>query len=240
MSVLLNALRSALASLRGRATGRRGAGGQAGHASDAALLAQRFPQLEELRRLFEVSKKLLLEPYAEYVSTVSTPIWALSHQTAALCHALCCRLAPAKVLDLGTGFSSYVLRTYARAADRPCSVYSVDDNQDWLDKTREFLRGKDLSLENLYLWRDYRRMTNQKFDLIVHDLGGKLKVRVEALNEILGHCAPSGIVVLDDLHKWDYEQIALTACDAQGFRLIYMDAETTDQFGRFAGLALPN
>jgi len=239
MSVLLNALRSALANLRRSSGNRQSDDRQAGRPSNAVWLAQRFPQLKDFPRSFEASKELLLEPYAEYVVTVSTPIWALSHLTAAFCHALCCKLAPARILDFGSGFSSYVLRSYARTADRPCIVHSVDDNQEWLDKTRVFLHGKNMSLENLYLWQDYKGMTNDKFDLIVHDLGGSVNVRVGALSEILGYCAPSGMVVLDDLHKPDYEQLAMRACHASGFRLCYMENETTDQFGRFAGLALP-
>jgi len=239
MSVLLNALRSALANLRRSSGNRQTDDGQAGHASNAIWFAERFPQLKDFARSFEASKKLLLEPYAEYVSTVSSPLWALSHLSAAFCHALCCRLAPARILDLGSGFSSYVLRSYARTADNPCIVHSVDDSQDWLDKTREFLRGKDLPLSDLFLWRDYKAMANNRFDLIVHDLGGTLDVRVEVLSEALGYCVPSGMVVLDDLHKPDYEQLALRACNASGFRLVYMESETTDQFGRFAGLAMP-
>jgi hypothetical protein len=52
-----------------------------------------------------------------------------------------------RLLDLGSGFSSYVLRAYA--AGVPGAVgWSVDDDPAWLEKTRAFLVSEGLSTEH--------------------------------------------------------------------------------------------
>jgi hypothetical protein len=107
-------------------------------------LAARFSALASLPEAFASSWEPLAAPYQEYVETVSNPAMALSPHTAALLYALCTLLVPKRALDLGSGFSSFVLRRYARDTAGSCIVHSVDDDAQWMDQTRAFLSAHEL------------------------------------------------------------------------------------------------
>ena len=67
---------------------------------------------------------------------------------------ICQVLAPARVLDLGSGFSSLALRHYAASAAHAVRVVSVDDDPRWLDTTRDYLEAHGHSEGELRLWSD--------------------------------------------------------------------------------------
>ena len=60
-------------------------------------------------------------------STVSSKGMALSLETAALVLLLCEIKQPKTIVDLGSGFSSYVLRKWAQGAKHDVVVWSVVD-----------------------------------------------------------------------------------------------------------------
>ena len=69
--------------------------------------------------------------YRRYTTTVSPPNHALSLATAAYMLHLCRAISARRVLDLGSGFSSWVLRHHAETASNPVDVVSVDTDEDW-------------------------------------------------------------------------------------------------------------
>ena len=100
-----------------------------------------------------VNARARLEPiYTLYVNTVSSFQMALSLESAALVWALCDERRPAKIVDLGSGFSSFVLRHWAKVSGREVEVWSVDDDAEWLQKSKEFCASTGVSTEKFSTW----------------------------------------------------------------------------------------
>lgn len=230
MSILSNVIKHTI-----RAFGRRD-GMMRSQTEDLRCIAARFPALAELPDAAAESSGVLADPYRDYVTSVSTAAWAVSLQTAALLRGLCVLLKPEAVLDLGSGFSSFVLRLYSRDAPHSCTVHSVDDDSTWLAQTRNFLMARGLHTEGLFPWNTFRQDAASRYQLILHDLGG-MDLRLEALPRVLALAAPGGLVVLDDMHKPHYAPHAIECCHSAGFEIRSLRALTLDQFGRHACLA---
>lgn len=205
--------------------------------SDAAAelrpLCARFPVLAGLAEAASASRGQLAEPYGSYVARVSSPQWAISLQTAAVLHALCTLLRPERALDLGSGFSSFTLRGCAREG---AVVHSVDEDPQWLARTRDFLAGNRLRIEDLYVWSEFEERAGEPYDLILHDMG-RLELRLAALPRALALAAADGIVILDDMHEPEYAARAVACCQDAGFEICSLRALTLDEFGRYAGAA---
>lgn len=202
-----------------------------------ARLYARIPELATLRATAHASRNLLAAAYRTYATTVSTPVWAISLETAGLLHALCFLLRPAAILDLGSGFSSFTFRSYARSAPHPCTVHSVDEDSHWLERTREFLGRHQLPTDGLFLWSEFRHRTPLNYDLILHDMG-RMALRLKSLDTVFSCRAPAGLIVLDDMHRPEYASDALAKCRARSLEVLSLRKLTIDQFGRYACLAL--
>ena len=111
---------------------------------DERRLQRRFPPLAGTEILAEATERLR-PVFDEYVTSVSVPMAALSLETSALATVLCEITRPHRILDLGSGFSSYVFRRYAATASPQAEVWSIDDSPHWLEKTRGFLASKGFS-----------------------------------------------------------------------------------------------
>lgn len=162
----------------------------------------------------------------DYVATVSIPEAALSLETSALLSALCLHLRPARVLDLGSGFSSVVL-----GARTP--TLSVDDKPDWGRLTEAYAAriGTPITVQGLDALEG-----ESPFDLVLHDLGHMVTRRAwlgRAL-ELTGR-----IAVLDDAHKPGYTQAVRDAVDGLEGQLFSVAHLTRDRFGRFALVWIP-
>lgn len=229
MSILSSVLNQALRPFRRRAA-------PLFDAEDFARISTRFPALDAIPEAAAAGSRLLAQPHQQYVSTVSAPEWAVSLQTAALLHGLCTLLQPRAVLDLGSGFSSYTLRRFARDAARPCVVHSVDEDARWLDRTRDFLALHRLAVEGTFTWQGFQARTAERYDLILHDMG-RIELRVEALPRALALASDDGLVVLDDMNSPEYARAAGERCRAAGFDLCSLRPITYDSIGRYASLA---
>ena len=69
--------------------------------------------------------------------------------TAVFLRVLCREIGPAAVLDLGSGFSSFVLRSYDDGGG--ARVTSVDDSETWLARTAQFLESRGVPTDQLLL-----------------------------------------------------------------------------------------
>src|SRR6266436_3960151 len=88
--------------------------------------------------------------YEEYTTSVSTPVATISLELTYVIWFLLNKLSPKVIVDLGSGFSSYLFRLYQdtrKYSDDACRVFSCDDNPFWLAHTRRFLKNKSLSEE---------------------------------------------------------------------------------------------
>jgi predicted O-methyltransferase YrrM len=207
-------------------------------ARDARELAELGVGSQPFEQARAAAARELRPAYEEYIATVSTGDMAVSWETACLLYALACMLRPREALDLGSGFSSYVLRKYAAQSGHECLVTSIDDNRHWLDQTRAYLQRKGLNGEQVDHWDEFcRQAPIGKFDLVFHDLGD-MEQRAAALPMVLKCLAPRGVLVLDDMHKSVYRRTAERQAVREGWRVLSARRQTLDGIGRFSEIAL--
>jgi predicted O-methyltransferase YrrM len=158
---------------------------------------------------------------------------AASLETCALMLALCRRAHPTQVTDLGSGFSSYVLRLYASTS--AAEVTSVDDSPEWLSRTSEFIPG-DLRSGRFEIWPVFRD-AHDEFGLVFHDFAGGA-LREEAMRVALDACAPGGIVIFDDAQHVGHRRRMRSECRRVGARLFALRWCTFDDINRWAMIAV--
>lgn len=175
-------------------------------------------------------ERIRLEPaFREYVSGYSTEGEAISLETSLhLVNELTARRVE-RVVDLGSGWSSYVLRLFKKIAAPGLEVWSLDDNEERLGRTAQFLARHDLDTSNLRLWP---RLGSRPFDLVFYDMGRPWDRHVY-LDRVVD--ATAGVLVCDDMHVDDYRRHVDAFARGQGLRLDLLRDETFDGFGRFAG-----
>ena len=210
---------------------------------DVNRLKRDLPTFRHVGRLLPGVANDLQASYLEYTSTVSSPGVAISSQLAGFLLVSCRLLRPARILDTGSGYSSYVLRRYAAETGGETHVTSVDDDAEWLAATRAFLASKELDDDDLLSWDDFSKKSATGYDLIVHDMG-HMNTRARTLAQAMRLVRPSGILILDDVHFRDYGSYARRTLSASSFRTYSLRAYTLDRMdtaspGRYALLAAP-
>lgn len=210
----------------------------------ASLTVERFRGRRDARRLYSLglgelerralaSEAALGGAYQRYTETISTPVMALSLELAGTLDALCGLLRASYVADLGSGFSSYVLRRYATQAR--AAVVSVDAESEWLTRTRHFLDLEGLSAHELVDWDAFASSQYRPFDLVLDDLGD-LGRRIDTIPQVLDLVRPAGFVVFDDFHKPNVRSAVLRVCRAGGHEALSLRTVTLDEFGRYGCL----
>jgi predicted O-methyltransferase YrrM len=174
-----------------------------------------------------------------YTSEVSTDAMAISLELAALLLTLCSYRQPDRVLDLGSGFSSVVLRKYAQEAPGSL-VVTIDDDAEWLHKTRQYLEREGLPFGHLYSWDEFYRRGRfpMGFDVVLHDLGS-MDTRLAVIPKVADLVATGGLLILDDFHKRRYRRQATSLLKARGFKVYSVRRYSLDYLHRFAALAVP-
>jgi len=220
--------------------------GKAVHSSnrDLAMSTQTVKRLKHPVREYKLDRdgrhdiaqaESLRDQYEDYINTTSLDYMAASLESSALLCSLADITGAGTVVDLGSGFSSYVLRDYAAQTTPTPVVYSVDDSGEWLGKTREYLERLDSTTEHLYDWREFESKDHLKFDLIFHDMGN-MELRASALPWVIDHLNPGGFALLDDMHKARYRKKAEAIIAETDLQLFSMRELTLDKLGRFAML----
>lgn len=180
----------------------------------------------------------LLPYYEQYVAEVSSPDHAISWESVRYLFHLCTATRPKRALDLGSGFSSYLLRQYAASAGEPVEVVSVDDSEEWMPRTRRFLAAQGHHDGQLRLWSDFVANPGQDFDVIFHDLaGGELRNSASSFAARL--LSPRGLIVFDDAHHSGHRRAARDAGRTAGLATYSLRRWTGDSYGRFAMLGAP-
>ncbi len=169
-------------------------------ARDAARLVAVLPELRNYDRLAAKAYELLEPHHRKYLANVSSEDHVASIRTCAFLLTLCDIAKPKRIADLGSGFSSFVVRTYAASAPQPTEVWSVDDSSQWLLETRRFLAEMSVSADNVIVWDDFIAEDRGLFDLVFHDLG-RMPKRVETFEKALSLVRPGGLFIIDDVHK---------------------------------------
>ena len=174
------------------------------------------------------------EVYDEYVNEVSTADKAISLELAYLLWFILERSRPKLIVDLGSGFSSFLFRHYQSLNGKDCRVFSCDDDESWMERTANFLQCKNLSVSELLSWDRFIAEHNQlRPDLILHDLG-HMPVRLKTLPLMLNLCSPETIAIVDDVHKSPMRLALLDQIRGRGLRGYDLTCFTYDRFGRYA------
>jgi hypothetical protein len=170
--------------------------------------------------------------YREYVRDVSTPGMAASLETSAVLLALCRTERVSSAIDLGSGFSSYVLRRWAVESD--CVVLSVDDDPSWLEATEAFLAAHSVSCAGLCRWPSIPE-SSRSFDLVFHDFaqGAKREETIPMAMQLA-----SRFVVFDDAQDRGHRAAMAAACARNLARLYSLRSITLDGMRRYAMMAI--
>lgn len=202
---------------------------------DKILLIEKIHNLKYYDNLAK-NKEIILEPYyLQYISQVSNEVMAISFELSKFLFVICEIFKPKSILDLGSGFSSFVFRYYMLNSSSKPKICTVDDSAIWLEKTREFLNNQHLPTDNLTTWDSFHKKNINTFDLILHDLDG-MELRKEILEEVLRLANPNGIIILDDVHFYDYSEYARKVLSKKNYNNYSLYYFTKDKFGRFSWL----
>ncbi len=184
------------------------------------------PELAPTVDEWETALTAVKAPWVDYVTNVSTPTMAVSFETAAYLHHICGKLKPARILDMGSGFSTYVLSENA-------SVISIDTDAEWLMKTSAFLSDNKREAGLLTLTDAVQRLP--QFDLVFHDIAGG-QIREDTMQLSCDLCKPGGVIVFDDMHHQSHQQRMMEV--TEGWERYTLHRWTNDPVGRYAILAI--
>jgi predicted O-methyltransferase YrrM len=202
---------------------------------DSERLIREIPELQDFRTVGIKHWEQLQPYYKEYISTMSVDHMAISPELSILLMILCHALKPKSILDLGSGFSSFVFRTYLRDAAVKPKIDSIDDSEEWLNKTRTFLSKYHLPTEKMNTWPAFLEKNKETFDFILYDLG-RMDVREKMLEKVFTLVSPGGIVILDDIHKKQYRSHAKKLLKRLNLQYYTLESFIEDKFGRYAVL----
>ncbi len=176
------------------------------------------------------------QKHQEYVTTVSSPEMAISLESSLLLYQLAITVKPKFVLDLGAGFSSFVFRLASKNSSG-FIVYSVDDDLNWLTKTKNYLTQNELTLDNLIGIDDFKKLNNVDFDIVLLDLNF-VEVRINYIETVIDKTRKNGIIIFDDTHKIEYLRAVKETCFKNNVTLFNFKNLTLDSYNRFALIGL--
>lgn len=106
-----------------------------------------------------------------------------------------------RVLECGAGFSTVLLRTWARAAPH-VEILTLEHDKEWRDRIRKILRAEGLPVKGVaptsYIGTGRIRGL---WDVILVDHGPNMQSRLDDLDKLVEVLAPKGAIVLDDFRK---------------------------------------
>jgi predicted O-methyltransferase YrrM len=191
-----------------------------------------FPELVNKKQQLDDIAQQYAAAHAAYTTGISDTLNAISLRQAALLAFLVRTRSVTRLLDTGSGFSSFVLGSEAKCKHNVRHL-AVEDNEFWRSRTKEFLRENGLPAENVISWKAFQADSSLcGFDLIFHDLGN-MTTRILSLREIESRLAPSCWLILDDMHKSTYCPHALRLLGERWIVQSLVDL-TLDEVGRFA------
>lgn len=202
---------------------------------DEGRLYQDLPTLKNWKPIAERHQEDLADLHAKYTAEVSNAYQAASLEIIGFLLAVAELTHARRIVDLGSGFSSFVLRRWAAAQDDPPTIWSVDDHEGWLEKTRGWLEGMGVTADNTAFWDDFIAMEHEPFDLVFHDLG-RMDKRAAVLEQVLGLAREGGLVILDDVHKPEFRASAQATLAAKGMQSYSLKRLVRDDIARYSDL----
>ena len=107
--------------------------------ADEIRLRRNLPAMTESESAPSTVVPNIADRHEEYsLATGTNTDMAVSVELCRFLVQYCAEYHPERIADLGSGITSCTLRTWRDAQCPSCSVISVDDNPDWLKRSREF------------------------------------------------------------------------------------------------------
>lgn len=173
----------------------------------------------------------ILGAYTRYIKEVSSFQMAASLECCGFLMAAYDYLKPRNILDLGSGISSFVLRKFKHDNGLYTDIWSVDTDEHWLEKSKNFSASRGLDAENFYLWTDIEHKL-KPFDLIFFDMD-KSQNRGKYYDTVFRNCAEEGcVVIVDDYHKEVIRSAVEPMVEKYGFKTRKLKS-LTDKLRRY-------
>ena len=159
-----------------------------------------------------------------YLAMVTDPRYTVSMQLATYLTNLLATMKPARVLDIGSGLSSAILR-----ASDATEKWSIEEDARWATVTRHFLEAQGLGTEHIYSSID--ELAGQQFQLVLLDAGHEVH-RMQLLRRAVGLVAPGGVLLVDDMHFPSLRRCCKVYAKLQGYGHTMLE-ELKDEYGRY-------
>ena len=174
----------------------------------------------------------ITEVYNKYINSISTKEMAASLELCLYIFDSCETNQYKRIIDCGSGITSYVLRYYQSLYNNVI-VYSVDDHKEWLQKSKSFVESYGLNVDNFV--HEMETIIDTDFELVIHDYG-RMPTRTRTLEYVLDTLSkPGTVVILDDCHKLSYYNVVKKTLDSKSLNFNEIE-ETRDTLGRFSVL----
>lgn len=204
---------------------------------DIYHLRKIIPQLKQVDTIYTKNLQQLKPFYQEYVNSISLDYMAISLQLASFILSCLEIIQPNRIADFGSGFSSFVFRYYKKHYQPSVRIWTIDHNQEWLNKTKKYLKKHNLSVKQTYIYQKFKKLKLPKFDFLLYDLG-LMDLRPKYLSLIPKLLDDHGMAIVDDIHFCDYRKKIDKMLIKSNLRLqiFSLHKYTFDKYTRFAGL----
>ena len=165
--------------------------------------------------------------HREYVTSVSPMDWAISLEASLYMFDFIRKNDSKIIADFGSGFSSVVLRMFSDKL-----TFSIDDDPEWLERTKSFLEQCKLSTERLVLINDF---TGSGLDFSFYDLGADCETRLSNFSRCYESTMAGGYILIDDQHKPGWREFFKE--NVKDSRFIELK-DTLDCYGRYTALVV--
>jgi predicted O-methyltransferase YrrM len=202
-----------------------------------AALCQQDARFRVIASMLPAVRVELAVLHRLYTQLVSPADMALSLETAALLIATLRMRVPSDgaVADLGSGFSSAVLRL-ALLGEPTLTLRSVDDDPHWLDRSAAFIGRLGLPTAGLSDWPAFEAEP-AAYDLILNDLG-HLMSRRTAMKLAWTRLKPGGVIIVDDMQVVSFRRWIRAWVQRRGGAAFSAHRWTADRYCRHAWVVL--
>lgn len=195
------------------------------------MVDRRFPVDDEHQQLARMYEKLRMEhlsqPGRRSVTAIHVPAAVYLHQRLT-------QLDPLSVVDLGSGFSTVVIRAWARATGSDAVLHTTDHARKWLGSTARDLREAGLPNDNMFLhdeWTD-GKVGLDMYDVVFVDFHGPPQ-RVAGFEAYMDRVHPDGLVIFDDWQFPHLREPIMERLADRGFVWYDLRTETRDVHDRW-------
>ena len=123
--------------------------------NDWLALKKMFPGIENYSQNKSSIMSEFRNAFEDYISNYSAELISMSLNRGAFIYHLCSFLKPKSILDLGSGFSTFIFAKHAEV-NKLNNITSVDDSQFWLEETKKFLLNHNLTPPKLVTWDQFQ------------------------------------------------------------------------------------